>query len=69
MATTNKAIQEQMEVLVEVETCDQCGAPATESNPVELRTMGGFGQAAFVEEGPPEYWMQCAACRDEEVIF
>jgi hypothetical protein len=56
-------------VLVEVETCDQCGAAATESNPVELRTVGGFGQAAFVEEGPPEYWMQCAACMEEEVIF
>lgn len=68
LETAGTARQAELE-LVEVETCDQCGAPATESNPVELRSMGGFGQAAFEAEGPPEYWMQCQACRDEEVIY
>ena len=67
MATTNKAIQEQIEVLVEVQTCDRCGAVETPQNPIELRHVGAYGYAAF-EDGPPEYWMECAVCVSEDEV-
>jgi hypothetical protein len=70
MATKETQIKpEAAEVLVEAVTCDTCGAPDTDSNPVNYRWSGSYGAAAF-ESGPPEEWMICIACEsDEEVPF
>ena len=68
MTTANKATQRQLELeLVEAVTCDRCGAPETAQNPIELRHVGAFGYAA-IEDGPPEYWMECAACEAKDEV-
>jgi hypothetical protein len=60
--TTEIAIQEQIEVVM----CDRCGAPETPSNPLELRPCGLSGQGAFINEGPPECYWECAACASDD---
>ena len=72
MATKETQIKpEAADVFSDLQICDRCGSAETETNPLELRMCGRFGQGAFVNEGPPEYWMECAACKakDDEVIF
>jgi len=71
MATKETKLRpEAAEMLIETVTCDHCGVPETLGNPIELRHVGAYGYAAF-EDGPPEYWMECAECKakDDEVIF
>ena len=71
MATKETQIKpEAADVFSDLQICDRCGSAETETNPLELRHVGAYGYAAF-EDGPPEYWMECAACKakDDEVIF
>lgn len=56
------------EMLVEVLTCDKCGAPETPSNPIEFRQCGTSGYGAFINEGPPEWFSECAACASEDEV-
>lgn len=63
----SEAATTQIEPLI----CDRCGAEETPDNAVEFREIGRGGYSAFINEGPPEVFTECAKCAadDSEVIW